>query len=233
MIRRLLFATMLPLVVTGVTLAGVAWNRSGGREPTVLTERELPLRSTSEENTKRVLSIAHQATWWGGEGWLTPAKLSSLGFDTTVDPVSPDAEAHYRRMLRREVYVALELGGPAWDAWAREYEVNTRQWSPEGPTNARPADWSRLVPVDAELDASVLERRYPDGRTHVITRGVVRVLLYTPQGARPRVSGVVESLTPRTLYVPAHIAEGVGSKPYRVTVRYGRRYEPWIVGVER
>jgi hypothetical protein len=232
MTRRVLPAVLLPLFVTGVTVAGVLWNRSAGRGPIVLTDRELPLRFASDENTGRSVSIRYEDAWWSRDAWLNREKLASLGFDTTVDPASPDAEAHYGRALRRTVYVALELDGPAWQAWARRYQENTKQWNPE-PDNARVLnESSRLVAVDAATDATVLEARYPNPQTHLITRGVVHLMIDRPQGGRPQLAGVVEQIAPRALYVPRHLAERLGSKPYRVTVRYGRRYEPWIVGVE-
>jgi hypothetical protein len=233
MIRRLLPAVVLPVLVTGVTLAGVAWNRSGGRAAIVLSHRELPLRSISDDNTGRTLSIHHQSPWWSGPGWLGAEKLASLGFDTSVDARSPGAEAHYRRALRRIVYVALELDGPAWQAWARTYDENTKRWSPGADNTRLLEDSARLVAVDAAADAATLEAKYPDPATHVITRGVVRLFIDHPEGGEPRLSGMAEQIAPSTLYVPHHLAAPLGSKPYRVRVRYGRRYEPWIVGVER
>lgn len=232
MILRILPAVVLPLLVTGVTLGGVARNRSAGRAPIVLSQRELPLRSISDDNTGRTLSIQHQSTWWSGPPWLSADKLASLGFDTSVDPRSPGAEAHYRRALRRIVYVALELDGPAWQAWARAYDENTKRWSPGADNTRLLEDSSRLVAVDAAADPAALEARYRDPARHVITRGVVRVFVDRPQGGQPRLSGMVEEIAPSTLYVPHHLSARLGSKPYRVSVRYGRRYEPWIVGVE-
>jgi hypothetical protein len=232
MIRRVLPAVLLPLLVTSVTLAAVAWNRSGGRGPTVLSDRELPLRFVSAENTGRTVSINHQATWWGGETWLTAAKLASLGFDTSVDPRSPDAEAHYGRALRRTVYVALELDGPSWQSWARAYDENTRRWNPAADNTRLLDESSRLVTVDAESDAATLEARYPDAKTHVITRAVIRLVIDRPQGGQPQLTGLVEQIAPRTLYVPRHVSARLATKPYLLRVRYGRRYEPWIVGVE-
>jgi hypothetical protein len=232
MIRRILAAVVLPLLVTAVTVAGVAWNRSGGRDPIVLSGRELPLRVPSDENTGRSLWIRHEGTWWGGEPWLNPAKLASLGFDTALDPASPDAAAHYGRALRRTVFVALELDGPAWQAWARAFEQNRRRWTPDADTRGTVDYSSRLVPVDAERDPGTLEARYPDPSTHLITRAIVRLVIETPEGGRPRLTGVIEQLAPSALHVPRHLAEGLRSGLYRVRVRYGRRYEPWILGVE-
>ena len=233
MIRRILPAVLLPFVITGFTLAGVAWNRSGGRGPIELSDRELSLAYTTDENSARSLWIRHADVWWSnGQSWLTREKLAALGFDTSVDAASPDAEAHYRRELARLVYVALENDGPAFQAWAREYELNVRKWTP-GPGGAASLEsFSRLVAVDAALDAATLEAKYPGARTHLITRGIVRASLEMPSNGPRRLSGHVMRIAPDRLHVPVHLAQRVISRPYRVTVRYGRRYEPWIVTIE-
>jgi hypothetical protein len=232
MIRRVLPAALLPLLVTGVTVAGSAWNRSAGRGPTVLSDRELPLRITSDENTGRSLWIRHEEAWWSERSWLMAEKLAALGFDISVDPASPDADAHYARALRRTAYVALELDGPAWEAWARGYQENTKSWSRNADNAQVLNESSRLVAVDADRHVAVLEAKYPNPQTHLITRGIVHLTIDRREGRRPQLAGVVERIVPRTLYVPPHLAEQLRSKPYRVMVRYGRRYEPWIAGVE-
>jgi hypothetical protein len=231
MIRDVVPALALPVIVTSITLASVAWNRSGGREPIVLTERELRLRTASDDNSGLSVSIEHSRALSGEEQWLTADKLAALGFDTSVDPASPDAGAHYRRELGRLVYVALEHDGPAWRARAIDVERNIRQWSREEDVRKHVEASPRLVPVDADLDPAVLDGRYPNARTHLITRAVLRVYLSSEGNQRARLTGAV-TLLPDTLYVPPHIAEHLRGRSYRLSVRYGRRYEPWIVGVE-
>ena len=230
MIRRTVPAALLPVLVTVSTLAGAAWNRSGGRGPTMLTHRELPMRFASDENSGQSLAIRH-----GDAGlmraWLTREKLASLGFDTAVDAASPDADAHYARALPRTAYLVLEFDGPAWQSWAREYAANTRRWNPDADTARILDESSRLVAVDAGLDAATLEARYPNPQTHLITRGVIDVFV-DHIGGRPHLAGVLQAIAPRTLYVPREFAARLTAKPYTVSVRYGRRYEPWIVGVE-
>jgi hypothetical protein len=228
---RFILPAVLPLLVTAATLAGSAWNRSSGRGPTVLTDRELPLRNASDDNSGLSLSIEYPHALGGEQRWLTGDKLAALGFDTSVDPGSPDADAHYRRELGRLVYVALEHDGPAWRARAIEVERNIRQWSRDEDVRKQVEASSRLVPVDADLDPAVLEGRYPNARTHLITRAVMRVYRYSEANQRARLTGALQ-LLPDTLYVPSQIAEHLRGRSYRVRVRYGRRYEPWIEGVE-
>jgi hypothetical protein len=228
---RFVLPALLPILVTAVTLASAAWNRSAGRGPTMLTERELVRQSASDDNSGQSVWLQHQYAWGDEMAWLNAEKLASLGFDTSVDPRSPDAGPHYRRALRRVAYLALELDGPAWQAWASEYERNLRQWTPDADPKKQVADSSRLVPVDASLDAATLEARYPNPRTHLITRGAVRILVHTLKDAPARLSGSVD-LAPDSLYVPPDVARQLRSPRYRLSVRYGRRYEPWIAGVE-
>jgi hypothetical protein len=231
MIRRIIPAALLPLLMSGVTLATVAWNRSGGRGPIVLSDRELRRGFESDENTGRSFMIQYGSAWEANT-WLTAGKLASLGFDTRLDPASPDADAHYARALPRIVYVALELDGPAWQAWALVYEENSKRWSKDAEIARALKESSRLVPVDAESDVTNLERRYPDPQTHLITRGVVRLFVDKPQGGRPRLTGAVTEIKPDALNVPRELAATLRSKTYRVSVRYGRRYVPWISGIE-
>lgn len=231
MIRQILPAMLLPLLVTGFTVASAAWNRAGGREPIVLSERELPLRYASADNSGRSVWIRHQYAWGEEQPWLDAATLAALGFDTSMDPASPDAEAHYRRELRRVAFVALEFDGPAWQARAVEYERNLRQWTPDADVRKQLDASSRLVPVDVDLDPAVLEARYPNPRTHLIARGVVRISLHAPPQERPRLTGSID-LAPDSLYVPSHAAERLSAPSYRLSVKYGRRYEPWIAGAE-
>jgi hypothetical protein len=230
MIRSILPAAALPLLVTAVTLSGAAWNRSGGRGPTELTHRELPAAGASPDNSARTLRIQYAGSWFGGLEWLTAERLGELGFDTRLDPASPDADRHYGRALPRVVYVALEFNGPAWEAWLRS--VRNDKWAARRGVEREREMGSRLVPVDAAIDATTLEARYPDPSTHVIARGVVRIFVYKPEGGRARVVGVVEGLAPAELHVPKDLAARVSSPSYRVRIQYGRRYEPWIVGIE-
>jgi len=231
MIRRTLPAMLLPLLVTGFTVASAAWNRSGGREAIVLSQRELPLRYSSADNSGQSVSLRYQYNWGEEQPWLDAAKLASLGFDTALDPASPDADAHYRRALRRVVFVALEFDGPAWRARAPEFERELQRYRPDADVRNQVEAGSRLVAVDADLDPEALEARYPNPRTHLIARGVVRIYAYTPKDARPRLTGSIE-LAPDSLYVPPDIGPRLAAPSYRLSVRYGRRHEPWIAGVE-
>lgn len=213
----------LPLIMTAAVLAGAAWNRSGSGEPTVLTDREAYLYQGSDEN-----SVAHFTLTWqqpdrAHDRWLDRDKLVALGFDCHVDPAAPEAERYYSRALPREAAIAFELGGAVWRA------VGAGPRPPIGTT--------RLVPVDADRNAEVLEARYPDRRRYLITAAVVRPSLMKPPGVAAYLSGVISEIVPRAIHVPHELRASLPrdrtrSPHYRVAIRYGRRLEPWVTSIE-
>jgi hypothetical protein len=109
----LLLSLALPPLVTATVLIAVAFNRAEALEPIVLTERELSLRSRSDDNsvTTMFLQWQHPA---GRDSWLDCAKLGTLGMECDMPSTHSDAPRHYARMLPRRVFVAFELGGAAW-----------------------------------------------------------------------------------------------------------------------
>jgi hypothetical protein len=248
MTRGLIVASAVPPVVTAVVLVLAALNRAGALEPLVLSERELSLRPRSDDNSVATMDLQWQQQV-SRDGWFDCVKLEALGLDCGVEPGDVDAARHYGRLLPRRAFVAFEMGGPAWEKLmaerARDMEAGARQGTP---VRARAADdfrehSSRLVAVDADLDAATLRQRHPDPTRHLITAAVVRAVLMAPLGELPYITGMVERVDPGALYVPTELATQLpaarrafdpGQRPrYRVSVRYGRRLEPWIVAIGR
>lgn len=108
---------------------------------------------------------------------------------------------------------------------------------------------SRLVPMDAGNDAAALRSKYADRTRYVIVQGIVRITTGpSPAGARRReeipagVQGSIQRLLISEIDVPApwRSAFGAlgptpadGAEPrFAVTLRFGRRHEPWIVDVQ-
>lgn len=146
--------------------------------------------------------------------WFDRAKLREVGFDTSVDPNSPDAARVYQRNRERHAYVALALADRAG---------------------------SRLEVTDAAPDAAALRARHPDSTRVAVVPAVVR-LMHIPartdaqhQTAEPaRLAGWVEALVD-SLHVPRphsdvlrHLARDA---PFSVVVRWGRLHEAWIKDV--
>ena len=107
---------------------------------------------------------------------------------------------------------------------------------------------SRLYAVDAGLDPSQLRQRYPDRSRYIVASGLVRIGYDDRDGGR--ITGYITEISVTAIHVPlAHRAvfdtlpplEYIGDSTsyyprayhprYQVKLAYGRRYEPWIMGV--
>lgn len=110
---------------------------------------------------------------------------------------------------------------------------------------------SRLILVDVGLDPAALRARYADRGTYLMTKAIVTAYTYSAGNkggqAIAKISASVSALLPDKLYVPpefrALIHKPGNNHPryggpyhrdraepphYRITLAYGRRYEPWI-----
>jgi hypothetical protein len=120
---------------------------------------------------------------------------------------------------------------------------------------------TRLFAVDAGQDAAALRARYPNRHRYLILRGTVRLTLQQPEGKRPYLAGSVADLAVDRLHVSLRFrplldqviredrarqdalarrtppGEPIGElspePDFRATVAVGRRYEPWLLSVER
>lgn len=194
--RARLFQAALALVVAvnGLVLAGVAWNRTGAPDATVLlTERELPLafpRSSEEDSGVSLrLALGHWSPVddrWGDRhlAWLTGPKLAALGFAT--GPIPSDLQEAYQfadHQVARRGWVVLQLGGSAWEAWQLEQagrlealarEVEAGSEAPDRLERARSAlarqvrSGSRLFLVDAGPDPEALRAAHPDRTSQLV-----------------------------------------------------------------
>lgn len=112
---------------------------------------------------------------------------------------------------------------------------------------------SRLFAVDVGSDADKLRNRYPDRKKYIITTALVRLRLLrgdeNEKMRKPVLSGYVDEILTAAIHVPRDRQGGLASlKPdmqyyyndgkkdnfnprYKVTLNYGRRYEPWVVEV--
>lgn len=131
--KLLAAAALLVVLVNGLILAGVAWNRRAPPESVLtLSERELwmtPASLSPEESnglTLRLQWAVLPAHWdssmdlstatggWVAPVWLDQPKLAALGFDVSWKLDDPRTPRHYDRMLPRDVLLVLELDGPAY-----------------------------------------------------------------------------------------------------------------------
>lgn len=205
--------------------------------------------------------------------WLDRAKLEALGFRVALDPDDPEAAAYYGRQVSRPVYLVVEDDGAAWARWlsGREAEVAEIRRRVDAGTEdrAKLADAqavldldrtmrSRLVPVDAGVDAAALAEHYPSDGRHAVIEALVRPSLEKRDGGRVTLGGVLIGPVVRTIYVPRELSPQLRSflsterfgdlemrerrqardgwpapvEPrYRATIAIGRRFEPWLKDV--
>lgn len=266
--RYLLIALGLVVVVNALVLLGSAYNRSGEPEATlILTERELDQRwsRNAEENSGVSLSInwnryADQKVWFDGE------KLQAVGFDVK-ELTREKRDWHYsKRLLPKKGFVVLELGGAPWEAWLVEERAELVKLKARLPNDdedekhrvrqvARQQEKmqsnSRLFPIDAGADPTVLRQRYPDRSRYAIVLAEVKVRFSNENDER-NVYGSIVSLLSSKLHVPVAMQPALLDLPqrkrwsqydttlelrelqprYSVTVNWGKRFEPWIESIE-
>lgn len=224
-------AVVLPLVATAAALLSARTNRAAGRDAIVLTEHELQLRPRSSDNSAAILEIRWREPRQLAK-WMTRAKLEELGFNCEVDPAAPGADRHYRQALPRDAFVALEYDGPAFAAWLEAQRLLADPATKDTRRRpGRPESTSHLAAIDAAPDAATLDRRYPDTQRHLITSAIVRPDLEWPPGKPPALGGRIMILVPGEIHVPSRLIPQLASGRYAVTVRYGRRWEPWVVDI--
>lgn len=242
MSRRVAFWAGLAVIlaVSGGTLLGVLWNRTGTPDAVLeLEERELILLPAERENSGRAMTWVidgKRGPWFSANPpWLDGAKLAALGFDTSVDAEADAAERHYRAQPARPVFVALELGGDAFRKYLAAWEerLRTEAAGTEGklPTAERlaeierelataPESASRLALVDADRDREALRARHPDRSKVAILRAVARIGWRAPEvlgtSATPKpaqIEGTLRDLHPVTLTVPPRLHAALEALP--------------------
>jgi hypothetical protein len=233
MTRRAAFWAGLAVIlaVSGGTLLGVLWNRTGTPDAVLeLEERELILLPAERENSGRAMTWVidgERGQWFSASPpWLDRAKLAALGFDTSVDAEADDAERHYRAQPARPVFVALELGGDAFRKYLAAWEERLRKEAAgaegELPSPERleeierelataPESASRLAAVDADQDREALRARHPDRSKVAILRAVARIRWDRPGAGTDKppkpaqIEGTLRELQPGTLTVPPRL----------------------------
>lgn len=238
--RAYLLAFALPIVFAVMVLGASAANGRSARGPTVVSEREATLGARSSDR-----SIAEVWLGWTEPAgrpatWMTRDVLDGLGFEFDVAPADPEAAPYYQRQLSRRAFVAFELDGPAWQAVLDE-RVRAQGSGERAPVDGRRTNGSRLVPVAVDRVADVLAQRFPNPGTHLIAAATVRVALFRPPNGTPYVGGMLVNIDPRRIQIPAERAaslprrspeENPQSTPFRISLMYGARWEPWVVDVE-
>jgi hypothetical protein len=204
--------------------------------------------------------VANDYGWGAIPAWFDRAKLTELGFDVSRSGATPAGRRYYAMLRSREVYLVLELAGAPYQAALDAARARAEQRKSDAlahPGDAKlkaQADFSesqlfheeheasRLFVIDAGLDAKALSAKYADRSRYAIVRGRVRPTL---QG--DSVGGTVAAVINDSVNVPLDLRkvfEGVPPRSYgfgqrymgprfEATVAFGKRFEPWLVGVAR
>jgi len=279
----LVIALVWVVLINAILLGGVFWNRSAPPEATLmLTERELSMKSMDRENTGLFLKLNWFMPLFENIGkvdpkdiWLNQSKLEELGFNTNFPIEQPKASQFYSRQLPRQVYIVLEYDGPAWEQWGKRVRKEIQSLKQKVDTESDPDKIktykntmqrlkngliarSRLIAVDAGLDAKQLRKKYPETSKYLISPGIVRITVHfitlndeIPKTQSRRIlKGHIQEILIDEIHVPfkkrkffknfkKHRGFGGNYFPentpkdklqprYQVTLNYGRRYEPWI-----
>lgn len=247
------------VLANALTLIHAARNRTGSPDAELtLTNRELTYRNTSSDDDSGVALYLQWTTPdgnWMGYGsspkWLDQQKLQSLGFDCRVSPDGEDALRFYQRQRPRNVFLALEYGGQAWQDWLDAYQRGAEERAKRGLVERNNTqDHTHLVAVDADLDAGALRARHPDRSSVMIVPALVAIALepypypgYKPDPKSPvKIAGRIQQLA-SSIHIPRPLSDGFPRRDqrkdenskrlsYTVRLRDGSLFEPWVTGVE-
>ncbi len=244
-------AVVLVLAANAVALVGVAYNRDGEPESRLtLSERELRLPrqwTGRKEDSGLALRIAWRIaprtttgvkegwpieTRYGPAPWLDKPKMAALGFDVALPDPAPDERSAYLRQLPRDVFLVLELDGPAYrqalehaQRHAAEKAGGKQEADAQKEVERELHESSRLFVVDAGLEVAALRARHPDRSAYAIVRGQVRPAFHRDASY----SGMVADLAVDEITVPRERRNAFeGAKRYSAQVAFGRRLEPWL-----
>ena len=256
--RRVLPLIALVAVTNLVMLASVRPNRAGEPDALVrLTQRELRVeRSTERDSVPRLWLFATENE---DDRLLDGAKLTALGLDCPLPASDKSALMFCARQLPRRVFAVYEFDGPAWQRETQRLEAR-RKAAADNPTEfvrksiVERVDntlrgGSRLLAVDAGLDAASLRRAYPDGRRYLILpvalRATVRTSDANGRAGPPMLAGRITPLTTELIArrdlrraLDQLAGSDVGTRwldvspRYYATIAVGSRHEPWVVSIE-
>jgi len=239
--KPLLLAAVGLLVLSNAFVLGhVAMNRLGEPDSEMqLTAREVQYYGGRSDESSVVLMLRwtntapEYPTGLPGETpvWFDQKKLEEIGFDLSVPTSSPKATRFYENLRSREVFVALELDGPAWEAWLKDREPRLETETSYAPKvsltdrlEIERQTTPRLVTVDVARDPVDLRRKYPDRKRVMILQALVRAKLEPEQRAsqsaplRPAyLRGAITRLGIESINVPQPLSRRLE----------GQSYSPW------
>jgi hypothetical protein len=221
--RGLILAAAIAAIANSLALAGVAYNRSTGVRRLVLTEAELPPSWGYSGNSALRLAWLPDLT----SGTLTETQLRAAGFDLPPAETTP---YEYSPALGRAVAVAMDVGGPARQAWIDRFYVHAQPQAEPPPT--------RLVVVDVGRDLASMRAAHPDENRTIVLWALVVPTRVSDEGGRWTWRANVSTLLPNDIHLPLGMRDattttrsGENQPYYDVVLCIGSRGEPWIESV--
>lgn len=211
----------------------------------------LTLNWRFEQADENDLNFGMHSGRWGIPAWLDKAKMLELGFDSDKLAAMAEYGRHYKESLPREALLVLELNDQAYRHQLQRAKENvemTKTLLKEAPgseefkrraknaeenyQNEQQAN-SRLFVIDAGLDLHQLRATYPDRARYAIVHGLIRPATAHEKN-KTRIGGSISELHADNINVPfAYRQVFSNSAPYEVTVAFGKRLEPWIIGASK
>jgi hypothetical protein len=261
----LLAALGVVAVSNAFVFTHVGRNRSSPDSRMSLGDRELEnvYANTAEDSRVHLrlrwnnptIEFGYLGTTNDPPAWANEDRMKQLGFDTRLPPEPSDTLQHFYRMPPREVFVALELGGPSFEEWLRNRDAKFRaqpayqgRMSPEENLEVERNTSSRLVAIDLASGPAELRRKYPDGSKVMILRGLVHLAGNTE---KPRVYGQIQRVLNDQIYVPHDLSDALPRdySPFYVRdpqtglkfneprfvadVVVGGNFEPWVADLRK
>ena len=195
--KALVIGTGIIVMTNVVALAGVAYNRSGTADSRLqVSDRELSYNIYQRDDnsgmavsllwkvlSKDILSAPRKDIsydWYNYSHeayWLTAAKMAELGFDVSAPAYREAGVYRYKALKDREVFLVLELNGPAFATYVRQSIIHAKSQGSKEETARQikeaQDETSRLFVIDAGMNAKTLRKRYPNRSMYIIAKGVV------------------------------------------------------------
>ncbi len=245
----------LIVLSNAVALGGVFYNRSGEPDSVLrLSERELSMAYNQLRDDSDLAGQVLELEVRVAKGWVTPDKLTALGFD-----MGENGTVKRRDRIERDGFVVLELNGAGYQAALAAVELELKQEQKKASSEAeqtqahppsaeyelerlRDVD-TRLYVVDADLDAARLRERYPDRSRYSVARASLR-MGWEWERRVPRELGYLLYVDLADLSVPGQWRDVFsGWQPYdrsaeerskvSVELAFGKRFEPWITDAQK
>lgn len=227
-------ALLLLLVVNGIVLGGVYYNRSGVPEATLtMTERELPLAYNyrHKENSGVTLRLNWHRQGWKWE-WFDEAKVLELGFDRQ-SVFSDEKPYRYYDILPIKAFIVLEYDGDAWNEYQKQQQKEIDKLPAQVAAGTMEQDAAdrrkkellkalelapRLFAIDVGMAPQRLRNHYPDRQKYLILPAKVRASVHweAKDGSKERVrvlQGHIDQVLTENIYVPREYHAILGALP--------------------